>query len=46
MGTAEAILEASVCVAVASPEGPPEIQREADLVVAGPGRFLELLRGL
>jgi trehalose-phosphatase len=39
-------LEASVCVAVASVEGPPEIQREADLVVAGPDGFLDLLRGL
>ena len=39
-------LEASVCVAVASAEGPAELQREADLVVAGPDAFLELLRGL
>ena len=39
-------LEASVCVAVASAEGPPEIQREADLVVAGPDGFLDLLRDL
>lgn len=40
------VLETSVCVAVASAEGPPEIQREADLVVAGPEGFLDLLRGL
>ncbi len=39
-------LETSVCVAVASTEGPPEIQREADLVVSGPGGFLDLLRSL
>jgi trehalose 6-phosphate phosphatase len=39
-------LEASVCVAVASAEGPPEIQREADLIVSGPEEFLALLRGL
>lgn len=39
-------LRDSVCVAVASREGPPEIQREADLVVAGPDGFCDLLRGL
>jgi trehalose 6-phosphate phosphatase len=34
------------CVGVASAEGPPEIQREADVVVASPSEFLDLLRGL
>jgi len=39
-------LEEAVCVAVASPEAPPEVQLEADLVVSGPDGFLDLLRGL
>ncbi len=37
-------LEGAVCVAVASTEGPEEIQREADLVVSGVDGFLDLLR--
>ncbi len=39
-------LEHAVCVGVASQEGPPEIERRADVVVAGPDEFLDLLRGL
>lgn len=39
-------LATAVCVGVASAEGPPEIQREADLVVDGTEGFLGLLRGL
>ena len=39
-------LEQAVCVAVASAEGPAELQREADLVVAGTDEFLDLLRRL
>jgi trehalose-phosphatase len=39
-------LERAVCVAVASEEGPPGIQREADLVVPGTEGFLDLLRRL
>jgi trehalose 6-phosphate phosphatase len=39
-------LARAVCVAVASEEGPPEIQREADLVVSGTDGFLDLLRRL
>ncbi len=36
----------AVCVGIASGDGPAEIQREADLVVAGPDGFLDLLRSL
>lgn len=36
----------AICVGVASAEGPDQIQREADLVVAGPEGFADLLRGL
>ncbi len=36
----------AVCVGIASADGPAEIQREADLVVAGPDGFLDLLRSL
>ena len=39
-------LELAVRVAVASPEGPPELQRAADLVVDSPTELLELLRTL
>ncbi|HEY8002078.1 MAG TPA: trehalose-phosphatase [Solirubrobacterales bacterium] len=39
-------LEHGVCIGVASAEGPPEIERRADLVVAGPEAFLDLLRSL
>jgi trehalose 6-phosphate phosphatase len=39
-------LERAVCVAVASADGPTEIQREADAVVSGTEGFLDLLRAL
>ena len=39
-------LARAVCVGVASEEGPDRIQREADLVVAGPDGFADLLAGL
>jgi trehalose 6-phosphate phosphatase len=39
-------LEHGVCVGVRSAEAPPEIERRADLVVAGPEAFLDLLRNL
>jgi trehalose-phosphatase len=40
------MVEKALCIAVASAEGPAELQREADAVVAGPDGFLELLRRL
>jgi len=39
-------LELGVRVAVASPEGPPELREAADLVVDSPAEFLELLSSL
>jgi trehalose 6-phosphate phosphatase len=39
-------LELGVRVAVASPEGPPELAEAADVVVDGPGELLALLRKL
>jgi trehalose 6-phosphate phosphatase len=39
-------LETAIRVAVASAEGPAELQRRADLVVDGPDGFLDLLRVL
>ena len=39
-------LELAVCVGVSSPEGPPEIVADADLVVAGPEEFHDLLAQL
>jgi trehalose 6-phosphate phosphatase len=39
-------LEVAVRVAVASPEGPPELREAADLVVDGPAGALELLKTL
>jgi trehalose 6-phosphate phosphatase len=39
-------LELGVRVAVASPEGPPELEEAADLVVADPPALLDLLRRL
>ena len=39
-------LELGVRVAVASPEGPPELREAADVVVGGPGELLLLLKGL
>ncbi len=44
--TATGALDTSVCVGVASDEGPAEIQREADVVVGSPAEFLDLLRAL
>jgi trehalose 6-phosphate phosphatase len=43
-GLAEAGLEHGVRVAVASREGPAELQESADLVLAGPQELVELLR--
>jgi trehalose 6-phosphate phosphatase len=45
-GLREAGLELTVCVAVASAEGPPALVQQADLVVEGPRSLLELLRQL
>jgi trehalose 6-phosphate phosphatase len=42
----EGRLGRAVCVAVASTEAPPELQRRADLVADGPDGFLDLLRAL
>ena len=39
-------LELALCVAVASAEGPAQLAESADVVVAGPGGFLEVLRTL
>jgi trehalose 6-phosphate phosphatase len=39
-------LEVGVAVAVASPEGPPELREAADIVVDGPAEFLDVLRSL
>lgn len=39
-------LELGVRVAVASPEGPPELREAADIVVDGPAEFVEVLRRL
>ena len=44
--TAEGVLAHAVCVAVASEEGPAELQREGDLVVSGTEGFRDLLRRL
>jgi trehalose-phosphatase len=43
---ADETLRTVVCVGVASDEGPPEIQREADVVVSSPAEMAELLRSL
>jgi trehalose 6-phosphate phosphatase len=45
-GLDDAELEHAVRVAVASAEGPRELQDEADIVVAGPEDLVDLLRGL
>ncbi len=42
----EGPLELVVCVAVLSPEAPPELPEEADLIVDGPGGWLEILEFL
>jgi trehalose 6-phosphate phosphatase len=39
-------LSTTVCVAVASEESPPEVSREADLVVPGPEGFVRVLETL
>ena len=39
-------LEVAVRVAVASPEGPPELREAADVIVDGPAAMLALLRSL
>jgi trehalose 6-phosphate phosphatase len=39
-------IELGVRVAVASPEGPPQLREAADVVVDGPAELLELLRSL
>jgi trehalose 6-phosphate phosphatase len=39
-------LRATVCIAVASDESPPEVSREADLTVAGPQGFFGVLKAL
>ena len=44
--TGTGVLEQGVCVGVVSAEGPPEIERRADLTVPGTAEFLELLRSL
>ena len=40
------VLGAALCVAVSSDEAPPELAREADLTVDGPGGVRELLQAL
>ena len=40
---AEGRLERAVCVGVVSAEGPAEIREEADLALAGPGEWIEIL---
>ena len=45
-GLGEAGLEHAVRIAVASDEGPPELQDAADLVVSGPDELVEILRRL
>jgi trehalose 6-phosphate phosphatase len=39
-------LRATACIAVASDESPPEVSREADLTVDGPGGFVGVLEAL
>jgi trehalose 6-phosphate phosphatase len=40
------LLDAAVCVGIASEEGPAEISARADFVAAGPQEYLEILRAL
>jgi trehalose 6-phosphate phosphatase len=42
----EGELEATICVGVASPEAPPELPEEADLIVDGPDGWLQILESL
>lgn len=39
-------LEAAICVGVASPEAPPELREESDLLVDGPDGWLQILESL
>ena len=39
-------LEAAICVGVASPEAPPELPEESDLLVDGPDGWLKILEAL
>jgi trehalose 6-phosphate phosphatase len=39
-------LQTAVCIAVASDESPPEVSRAADLTVAGPDGFVQVLESL
>jgi trehalose 6-phosphate phosphatase len=39
-------LETVICVGVASPEAPPELPEESDLIVDGPGGWLQVLESL
>jgi trehalose 6-phosphate phosphatase len=39
-------LEAAICVGVASPEAPPELPEESDLLVDGPDGWLKILESL
>ena len=43
---AEGALRAAACVGIDSAEAPPELAREADLMVAGPAAFLDVLRSV
>ncbi len=43
---AEGALSAAACVGIDSTEAPPQLAREADLMVDGPEAFVDLLRGL
>ncbi len=45
-GLGDAVLELAIRIAVTSPEGPDELQREADLVVESPAALVEVLRSL
>jgi hypothetical protein len=40
------LLDAAVCVGIASEEGPPEISAQADVVVGGLEDYLQVLRAL
>lgn len=42
----EGTLQSAVCIGIASPEGPPELDDEADLTVEGPAGWLEILESL
>jgi hypothetical protein len=45
-GLREAIGDGAVCVGVRSEETPPELERQADLMVDGESGVRELLQGL